>query len=326
MTRPQNPQATQAALSAALSGAVDLSALKARAEATRNAPAASAAQSGQQAPGAPTAGAGQAGHDSPYIVDVTEQTFQTDVVERSMQVPVILDLWATWCEPCKQLSPILERLAAESEGTWILAKVDVDQNQRIAQGLGVQGIPAIKAIFQGQLMAEFNGVQPEDKVREFLKAVVEAAGGALPAGSEPPEDPRLAQAEEAVAAGDFDGAKAVYEQLLAEDPRHPFAADALRQVNLMQRVERSGDTDVERAVAAADGAPGDVELQCTAADLEVAAGRYDTAFNRLLHIVRTGDDAAKDRARTRLIELFAVVGDAEPAVRTARQNLASALF
>ncbi|PRZ43428.1 putative thioredoxin [Antricoccus suffuscus] len=321
MTRPQNT--SQAALSAALSGAVDLSALKARADASRNAPA---TPDGQQPAGPREAAAPAAANASPYIIDVTEETFQADVVERSMQAPVVLDLWATWCEPCKQLSPILERLAVEGEGSWILAKVDVDQNQRIAQGLGVQGIPAIKAIFQGQMIAEFNGVQPEDKVREFLKAIVEAAGGALPAGAEPPEDPRLAQAEDAVAAGDFDGAKTIYEQLLAEDPKHPFAADALRQVNLMQRVEQSGGTDFDKAVAAADGAPGDVELQCTAADLEVANGVYEAAFNRLLHVVRTGDDDTKDRARGRLIELFAIVGDAEPAVRTARQNLASALF
>lgn len=325
MTRPQNSSkaATQAALSAALSGAVDLSALKARADATRNpgtAPATAPASPAESSEAAPSSGG------SSYIIDVTEETFESAVVERSMQVPVILDLWATWCEPCKQLGPILERLAAEGEGSWILAKIDVDQNQRIAQSLGVQGIPAVKAIFQGQLMAEFNGVQPEDKVREFLKAVVEAAGGTLPAGAEPPEDPRLNEAEDAVAAGDFATAQSIYEQLLAEDPNHPLAADALRQVNLMQRVEQAGDTDLDKAAAEANAAPDDVELQCTAADLEVAHGVYDAAFNRLLHVVRTGDETAKERARTQLIELFAVVGDAEPVVRTGRQNLASALF
>jgi putative thioredoxin len=335
VTRPQRPRPAQAALSAALSGAVDLSALKARAEASR-APAANAAPpaSGagpaatrppQSAPAPAPAGAG-AGSGSPYVIDVTEASFQADVIERSMTVPVVLDLWAEWCEPCKQLSPVLERLADEGQGSWILAKIDVDSNQRIAQALQVQGIPAVKAILQGQIVAEFAGVQPEQELRGFLQALVQAAGGALPEGAGPPEDPRIEQAEDALAIEDYDGAIALYESVLAEQPGHPLAADALRQVRLMQRVGDADDETAGKAIAAADAAPDDVELQCTAADLEVAEGRFDSAFGRLLNVVRNSSDEPRDRARARLIELFAIVGDSEPAVSKARRGLASALF
>lgn len=301
-----------------MSGAVDLSALKARAEASRNpAPPEPPAGEGDAVPAVPT---------SQYVIDVTEATFQAEVVERSAQVPVVLDFWASWCEPCKQLSPVLEKLAEEGEGSWILAKIDVDANQRIAQALQVQGIPAVKAILQGQIVAEFTGVQPEQELRGFLQALVEAAGGALPEGAGPPEDPRIEQAEDALAEEDYDGAIALYEAVLADQPAHPLAADALRQVRLMQRVGDVDDAAVHQAVTAADAAPDDVELQCTAADLEVADSKFDSAFARLLNVVRTGEDDARDRARTRLIELFAIVGDAEPAVKSARRGLASALF
>src|SRR5215468_7260330 len=170
--RPGNPaQQPGPALAASLAGAVDLAAVKARSEAAARAAEKPAPASGD------------------YIVDVTEATFQSAVIDRSFQVPVLLDLWADWCQPCKQLSPILERLANAANGAWVLAKIDTDANPRIMQALQVQSIPTIFAVIGGQLIPGFQGALPEAQVREFIDAVLAAASEAgLPsAGGSPAE-------------------------------------------------------------------------------------------------------------------------------------------
>src|SRR3954452_8786021 len=160
MTRPGRPDpraaAQQGQMAAAMAGAVDLAAVKARSDAAARA---------QTAP-APSA-AVPAGAPGSAVVDVTEATFQAEVLDGSFQVPFVLALWAEWCGPCKQLPPVLERLATEGGGSWVLAKVDVDANPVLAQGLRVQGIPAVKAVWQGQLVAEFSGAIPEEQAWEF---------------------------------------------------------------------------------------------------------------------------------------------------------------
>jgi putative thioredoxin len=150
-----------------MSGAVDLAAIKARAEAA-----------GRQPAGAP---AGGTSGGSDHVVDVTEATFQAEVLERSLQVPVVVDLWAEWCGPCKQLSPVLERLAAAGAGAWVLAKVDIDANQRIAQAFGVQSIPMVVAVVGGQPVDAFNGALPEPQVREWISSLLDALRDRMPA-------------------------------------------------------------------------------------------------------------------------------------------------
>jgi putative thioredoxin len=316
-TRPGRPDPrAQAQMAATMAGAVDLAAVKARSEAAARAAAAP-----------PPSAAAPAGAPGGAVVDVTEATFQAEVLDRSFQVPVVLDLWAEWCEPCKQLSPVLERLAAEGGGSWVLAKVDVDANPALAQGLRVQGIPAVKAVWQGQLIAEFNGAIPEEQAREFVAELVRATtGGALPADGEAvPEvedDPRLDAAEAALERGDLAAAEAAYEAILAEEPNHPDAGIALQQVRLFRRAEEAGPD----ALAAAEAAPDDIAAQTRAADFLVGTGDIEGAFERLLAVIRRTAGEERDQARKHLVELFAVVGDQDPRVGPARRALTTALF
>ena len=327
--RPQRAAgpAPSPALSAALGGAVDLSALRARTEARERAEA----QAQAQADTARAAGNGAAPPAPATVVDVTEATFQAEVLDRSFRVPVVLDLWAEWCGPCKQLSPVLERLAEEGGGSWVLAKIDVDSNQAIAQALRVQSIPSVKAVFSGQILGEFTGALPEAQVRQFIQAVVEATEAAAAAGGEAgaigavpeePEDPWVTEAEDATARGDFDDAARRYREILTADPAHPRAADALREVELLQRVTAAPPD----AVARADAAPDDLDAQLAAADVEIAEGNAEAAFRRLLDTVRRSAGADRERARTRLVELFAIVGPDDPQVATARRDLSRALY
>jgi len=268
-----------------------------------------------------------------YVIDVTESTFQAEVIDRSFQVPIILDLWAEWCQPCKQLSPVLERLAAEGNGAWILAKVDIDSNPQLAEGLQVQSIPAVKAVLQGALAAEFNGALPEAEVRKFLAAVVAAAGGQLPEGEldaldgsegspEEYEDTRLDAAEDAVARGDLDAAEAAYAEILSTEPAHPIAGLALSQIRLLRRAEAAGPD----AIASADADPSNVAAARSAADVELSQGQVDQAFARLLATIRATTGEERDSAREGLLELFALVGDDDTRVVAARKKLTAALF
>ncbi|WP_328310921.1 tetratricopeptide repeat protein [Actinomycetospora sp. NBC_00405] len=318
-----------------MAGAVDLSGLKARAE--QRTPAGGAPQRPADPAGGggpPAAGGGAA---PAVVLDVTEETFQAEVIERSMQVPVVVDLWAEWCGPCKQLSPVLEKLAAEGRGAWILAKIDVDANPRISQAFQVQSIPHVVVVAGGQPVTSFNGAQPEPQLRQWITQLLDAlrdqmpgiaeaearAGGEVDAEPvEEPEDPRIVAAEEALERGDYAAAAQAYEQILASEPAHAEAAAALAQVKFLERAESADPSAIGRA----DAAPDDVDAQIAAADAQVAAQDVTGAFDRLVQTVaRTaGDD--RDRARTHLVELFELFGTEDERVTTARRALARALY
>jgi putative thioredoxin len=257
-----------------------------------------------------------------HVIEVTEATFAAEVVERSKQVPVVIDLWASWCAPCRQLGPVLEKLAAEGNGSWVLAKVDVDANPRIADALQVQGIPAVKAVVDGQLVDEFTGAMPEPQVRQWLTGLgVGGPGG--PGAGEAPADARLARAVEAERGGDLDAALAAYREVLADAPADATARSGVARVELVRRAQSADEAALTARVAAA---PGDVPAVLALADLDVVRGRPREGFGRLLDLVRRTTGTEREAARERLLGLFEALPADDPAVVSARRDLANALF
>ncbi|MEU2386936.1 tetratricopeptide repeat protein [Streptomyces sp. NPDC012461] len=319
-----------------MSGVVDLAAVKAAQEAKAKAEQARAEAARQ--------GGGGAVSPADLVIDVDEAGFERDVLQRSTEVPVVIDFWAEWCEPCKQLSPVLERLAVEYDGRFLLAKIDVDANQMLMQQFGIQGIPAVFAVVAGQALPLFQGAAGEAQIRQTLDQLVQVAeqrfgltgltvdpeaepGGAAPAAaSEVPAGPYDALLEAAVQAldsGDLGGAVQAYKNVLAEDPGNPEAKLGLAQAELLQRVQ---GLDPQRVRAEAAEKPGDAQAQITAADLDLVGGHVEDAFGRLIETVRRTAGDERESARVRLLELFEVVGADDPRVVAARRALARALF
>jgi len=355
-----------------LYGAVDLGARQA------------AAQRSQQAA---TRTGGPDGSPDANVIDVTEETFNVEVVERSRSVPVILDLWAEWCGPCKQLSPVLETLANEAAGDWVLAKIDIDANPQLRAALQVQSIPMVMAVAGGQVVDGFLGAMPAEQVRQWIDQVMQVAGqmgmpvrGGAEANGEPadgqpgsaegqpagrgpggpggpagpggpggpggpagpggpggpggPEmrggpvgammaDPAFEEAQQAMERDDLDGAAAAFQKVLESSPGNPAAAMGLAQVNLIRRVSGYDQAQVRRA-AAED--PADVDAQSSVADVEVATGRIEEGFDRLLGTIRRTSGEERNRARLHLVSLFDVFPPGDPRVAKARATLSSLLF
>lgn len=309
---------------AALRGAVDLSSL-------RNRPAATQASAAEAAAAAPGDGAPD------VVVDVTDQSFG-EILELSRSVPVVVDLWAEWCGPCKQLSPIIEKVTREQRGRVVLAKVDVDANPQVAQAFRAQSIPMVVALIGGQPVPMFTGAVPEEQVREVFARLLEVAAqngvtGSVPVGDddapaadddEPaPLPPLHAEAFEAIEAGDYSRAISAYEKALAENPRDEDAKAGLGQVRLLHRVQ---GLDLQQVRAAAAAAPMDVDTQFQVADLDLAGGHVDDAFGRLLDLFAAVDADSRTRIRERLVELFELIGPTDPRVTSARTRLTSLLF
>ncbi|MCQ8832270.1 tetratricopeptide repeat protein [Streptomyces malaysiensis] len=316
-----------------MSGVVDLAAVKAAGEAKQKAERA-------RAEAARTGGGVTPGR---LIFNVDEAGFQQDVLQRSTEVPVVIDFWADWCEPCKQLGPVLERLATEYAGRFVLAKIDVDANQMLFQQFGVQGIPAVFAVIAGQPVPLFQGAAPEAQIRQVLDQLIQAAeqqfgivGTPVEPGAEAeadeqveqavPESPRdiaLAAAHQALDAGDLSGAVRAYQNVLADDPADEEARLGLAQAQLLERVQGVDATQVRKAAAES---PADVKAQIAAADLDLVGGHVEDAFGRLVEAVRRTAGEDRDAARVHLLSLFDVIGGEDPRVVAARGALARVLF
>ncbi|GAA2989355.1 tetratricopeptide repeat protein [Streptosporangium longisporum] len=267
------------------------------------------------------------------VLDVDDANFAAEVVERSMNGLVLLELTVTRAEQAKQYSLLLEKLAAENAGRFTLARVDVELSPQIAQALRVQNVPALYAIFQGQPVAVVPGIPTEPQLRDWLSQLMEALAQYLPPPGEepeqgqeleqePPVDPDVLAAERAVDAGDLDGAVAAYERLLARSPNDQDAKLGLAGLGLIRRTQDVDPADLQSRL----GDPADIEAQLLAADFDMLAGEVDRAFDRLVDVVRRTSGADRDRARVHLLGLFDTLPGDDPSIVRARRNLASALF
>jgi len=288
------------------------------------------------------------------IIDVSSQDFMTEVIEASNEKPVIVDFWAPWCGPCKQLMPVLEKCVAEAGGAVKLAKVNIDENQAIAAQLRVQSVPTVYAFIGGQPVDGFAGAQPESAVRQFVDRLVEQAGGAASS-----VDDLLAAAEDAINAREFASASAIYQDVLAQNPESTEAMGGLircltgagefkpaRDMLAAMTDEMQASDPVQQAVKSLDMAERGAEAAGRLAELEARAAadakdiqaRYDLALDQygagmseeaiesLLACMRMDRSWNDDAARLQLLEIFNALGPAAPEVIAGRRKLSSLLF
>lgn len=305
-----------------LSGAVDLGQVKARAEAR--------AQAAGQVPAAGTVAA---------FTTATMANFEAEVLQRSLQVPVVVLVGTPRSPDSEQLKADLKTLATEASLKFVVAYVDADATPEIAQMLRVSALPTVVALAAGRPLTDFQGGQPLGTLRQWTDSLVEAVGSqlqGLPEGTtaadgeasapaEPPTDPRLDAATDALNAGDFDAAVAAYEQILAAEPKNEQARRARDNARLLARLSAQASAGKDPLSAAAAD-PDDLDKAFAAADAEIAANTPEAAFERLIgHLTRAeGED--KTRVRERLVELFALFEPSDPRVIAARGKMASVLY
>ncbi|MFI6676443.1 tetratricopeptide repeat protein [Kribbella sp. NPDC050470] len=306
-------------------GAIDLSSL-------RRPPA----PGGPAAPGAPAGAPPAGGPAGSYVLNVSEPTFQADVIEQSLQVPVVVEFWSPRSQASTALSQMLARLATEYAGKFLLARIDIDANPQLAQAVGVQSVPLVIAVLRGQVVPLFQGAPAEAEVRQYFDQLLQVAvangitGRADPVGpaaeapeeDEPAPNPRYEAAENAVGAGDLDGAIAAYEELLKETPNDAEAKSGLARVQLVKRTQ---DVPADVRTRAADN-PEDVEAQQLVADVDLMGGHVEDAFNRLIKTIQVTAGDERNAVRLHLLELFEVVGADDERVVKARRRLMAALF
>lgn len=281
---------------------------------------------------------------SAHVFDVSEQTFEKEVLEASRQTLVLVDFWAEWCGPCKTLGPQLETLAEEYRGAFRLAKVDVDQHQRLSMMFGVQSIPTVFALYQGQPVDSFQGALPLTELRRFIDGLLERLGISPPEADTPPEDPKEAlawwmarlEATEAdtearlqvgrlhIAAGDVESGRAHLQKIAATDPEYNAAHAALATLDLASAVGDAGGEEAVRARLADD--PNDPRARYLMACVEASAGRYVAALTEFVALVGAAPAEVADDAKKAAAIVFEAAGRDDPDVEQLRRRLARLLF
>jgi len=281
---------------------------------------------------------------SPYVFDVGDTTFESEVLERSKHTPVVVDFWAPWCGPCRTLGPLLERLADEHAGAFVVAKVNVDENPGLANAFRAQSIPMVIGLRDGQLAGHFVGAQPESAVRDFLARLLPSPGETL-----------ADEGAALLAAGKTAEAEAVFRRALDDDPRAATALVGLASVHteraeydaaqaLLERVEPgpvraeadrlaaairirqsgSGDEAVLRAKVEAE--PKNIEARFALAQALAAAARYEEALEHYLTIVKQDRSFGDDGARKAMLDVFDLLGPGNELADHYRSELAKVLF